>query len=177
MTRIRNANAQQNNWKLSLILLTVLWSCSGRPRNEAPQRTEVSDLQKVKLNDLNGQPIDLDQFNGKTIFINVWATWCKPCIQEMPTINSAQSMFKDNDVVFLFASNEEIDRINEFSAKHPYEFLYVNLENMEDLKIQALPTTFIFDSDGKLRFSESGFRMWDEAANIDLISKIKNHEK
>ena len=95
----------------------------------------------------------------------------------MPTINSAQRMFKDNDVVFLFASNEEIDRINAFSTKHSYEFRYVKLENMEELKIQALPTTFIFDSDGELKFSETGFRMWDEPANINLITKIKNHEK
>ena len=160
-------------WKALLIFaLLFLLGCSSKNK----EKNTIS-LDDIKLSTLSGEKIDMEEFKGKTVFINFWATWCKPCIQEMPTINSAQSMFKDNDVVFLFASNEEIDRINEFSAKHPYEFLYVNLENMEDLKIQALPTTFIFDSDGKLQFSESGFRMWDEAANIDLISKIKNHEK
>ena len=178
MTQIRRDNAQQSNWKLALVLLSVLLSCSGKSGNEsAHEQIAVSETQKVKLKDLNGQSIDLGQYKGKTIFINFWATWCKPCIQEMPTINNAQSLFKNEDVVFLFASNEEIDQIKKFSKKHSYNFSYVKLENMEELKIQALPTTFIFDSEGKLKFSETGFRMWDEPANINLITKIKNHEK
>lgn len=115
-------------------------------------------LDDIKLSTLSGEKIDMDEFKGKTVFINFWATWCKPCIQEMPTISSAQSLLKDEGVVFLLASNEDIDHIKKFSTKHDYDFRYVKLENMEALKIQALPTTFIFDSEGELKFSETGFR-------------------
>ena len=157
---------------LLIFALLFLPGCSSKNKEN-----NTISLDDIKLSTLSGEKIDMEEFKDKTVFINFWATWCKPCIQEMPTINSAQSMFKDNDVVFLFASNEEVDQINTFSTKHPYAFRYVKLENMEELKIQALPTTFIFDSDGELQFSETGFRMWDDQSNIDLISKIKNHEK
>jgi thiol-disulfide isomerase/thioredoxin len=137
-----------------------------------------NDISKVKLKELTGQSIDLAQFEGKAVFINFWATWCKPCIVEMPTIAAAQEKLKNEKVVFLFASNEEPDRIEKFAKKHSYDFHYVRLENMEALKIQALPTTFIFDPEGKIKFSENGFRAWDEAVNIELITKIvTNNEK
>lgn len=80
----------------------------------------------------------------------------------------------DKNVVFLLASNEEPDQIERFSKKNNYNFRYVQLNNMEELKIAALPTTFIFDAEGALKFSETGTRMWDEPANIELITKIIN---
>jgi thiol-disulfide isomerase/thioredoxin len=156
-------------YKLLHLLFLGLLACSGSKDN---------DIAKVNLSELTGQPIDLAQFEGKAVFINFWATWCKPCIQEMPTIASAQDKLKNENVIFLLASNEEPDQIERFIKKHSYKFHYVHLENMEALKIQALPTTFIFNPEGKMKFSENGFRSWDEPANIELITKIMNdHEK
>lgn len=137
-----------------------------------------NDIAKVKLKELTGQSIDLAQFEGKAVFINFWATWCKPCILEMPSIAAAQEKLKNENVVFLLASNEEPDQIEKFIKTHSYDFHYVHLENMEALQIQALPTTFIFNSEGKMKFSEMGFKTWDEPANIELITEIMNdHEK
>lgn len=155
--------------KLFYIFLFTVLACSGR---------KDSDIAKVKIKELKNQPMDLTQYEGKAVFINFWATWCKPCIQEMPTIENAQKILADKDIVFLLASNEDLERIDKFIKKHSYNFHYVQLENLEELKIQALPTTFIFNPEGKLKFSESGFRNWDESANIELITKIINdHEK
>ena len=155
--------------RLFYLFLFTLLACSGN---------KDSDIVKVKLKELKGQTIDLNQYQGKAVFINFWATWCKPCIQEMPTIERAQNILAGKDVVFLFASDEEQERTNNFIKKHSYNFHYVHLENLEELKLQALPTTFIFNPEGKLKFSESGFRNWDEPANIELITKIINdHEK
>jgi thiol-disulfide isomerase/thioredoxin len=156
-------------YKLFYLLFFGFLACSG---------TKDNDITKVKLQELTGQSVDVSQFEGKTVFINFWATWCKPCIQEMPTIANVQEKLKNEGVVFLLASNEEPDQIEKFIKKHSYNFHYVHLENMEVLKIQALPTTFIFNQEGKLKFSETGFRTWDEPANIELITKIMNdHEK
>ncbi len=82
--------------KLFYLFLVTLLACSGRMD---------SDLTKVRLKELEGQPINLSQFEGKTVFINFWATWCKPCIQEMPTIEILQDKLKNEKIVFLFASN------------------------------------------------------------------------
>ncbi len=135
-------------------------------------------INKVELTELSGAAIDLSQYKGKVVFINFWATWCKPCIQEMPTIVQAQAELKADEVVFLFASNEEPAQIEKFAKRHDYNFHYVHLENMETLNIQALPTTFIFNREGELKFSETGFRVWNDQVNVDLITKIINdHEQ
>jgi thiol-disulfide isomerase/thioredoxin len=156
-------------WIFSILLLI---GCTSKKKQPG-----TVDLEDVKLSTLSGERIDMDEFENKTVFINFWATWCGPCIKEMPTIVSAQAILKDKDVVFLMASNEDVDIIQRFSKKQTYDFRYVKLENMEDLKIPALPTTFIFDRSGQLKFSESGYRMWDEPANLDLISKIQNQRE
>jgi thiol-disulfide isomerase/thioredoxin len=134
------------------------------------------EIDKVQLKELNGAAVDLSDYEGKTVFINVWATWCQPCIKEMPTILEAQKQL--DDVVFLLASNEEPAQIEGFIKRNSYDFHYVRLENMEALGIQALPTTFIFGPEGKLKFSEAGFRVWNDPANIELINSInRNHDK
>lgn len=155
---------------IALMVLAFFFSnCSSKKEN-----TGIISLEDVKLSTLTGQSIDTDEFEGKVVFINFWATWCGPCIKEMPSIDKAQELMNDKNVVFLLASNEEPDQIESFSKKHNYNFRYLQLNNMEELKIQALPTTFIFDADGRLKFSETGSRMWNEPVNIELITKIIN---
>ena len=128
-----------------------------------------SEIEKVKLAELNGDQIDLSVFKGKIVFINYWATWCGPCVKEMPTIQLAQNSLKNDEVVFLIASNEDPEEIDEFKKQRPYTFHYVRLVNMEELKIPALPTTHIYGPDGNLKFSETGARDWNEPDNLKLI--------
>jgi len=130
------------------------------------------ELDKIKLSDLNHQPISLTQYQGKTIFINFWATWCKPCLKEMPSIEEAQNILQNEKIIFLMASGESAEQIKDFNTGHDYKFNYVRIENSEEINVQALPTTFIFNSVGNLVFSETGVRKWDEKNNIDLILKI-----
>lgn len=150
-------------------LMGLLNQCS-----TSDKKSDSGGGDAIVLADLSGKTLNLDSYKGKTVFINFWATWCKPCIQEMPTLAIAQEKFKNDNIVFLFASNEEPEQIEKFQKKHPYNFQYVRVENFEELKIQALPTTYIFDAEGKLKFAESGFRKWDAAENIELISNIIN---
>lgn len=160
--------------KIAVVFLLLLVSCKEKESSTNKTKPAVkakveSEFDKIKLTELDGKPIDLYQYAGKTIFINFWATWCGPCIQEMPSIQKAKSSLKDQDVVFLFASNEEVEAIEAFSKKQSYDFHYVRVENLEQLNIMALPTTYIFNPNKQLVFSEMGYRKWDSKSNIDLI--------
>ena len=137
---------------------------------------EKNAVSKPVLTDLNGQSIDLDRYKGRTVFINFWATWCKPCIQELPSIGAAQDILSKDGIVFLLATSESVDQINEFKKDQHYDFSYVRLVNMEELNLAALPTTYIYNPRGELAFSEIGYRQWDDSVNIEMIQKINNQK-
>ncbi len=161
--------------RISLVLLSILLgSCQGGRKEPRTDAAEIS-LARISLSELDGKAVDIATFEGKTVFVNFWATWCKPCIQEMPTIARLQESLKDENIIFLFASNEESNEIENFAKKRGFPFHYVKIENLEELNIQALPTTFIFDRAGQLRFSEAGYRSWDDPENLTMINAIINH--
>ena len=157
---------------IALIVFAGVISCNGKKYNQpVSQKEDKVQLSKIILSDLKGNQVNLEQYKGKTIFINFWATWCKPCIKEMPSIQKAMEILKGKNIEFLFASDETNEQIEKFKANNEYNFNYVKVENATALNIMALPTTFIFDPEGKLVFSEMGFRQWDDKSNIDLIIK------
>ena len=160
---------------ICFVLLFGLLGCNGESKDKTvPVIRQDREFDKVKLTDLKRRPIDLKQYEGKTVFINFWATWCKPCIEEMPSIEKVQNIMKNEDLVFLLASGESAEEIDAFRNAHDYKFNYARIENSEELGIQVLPTTFIFNPEGKLVFSEAGNRKWDDKNNIDMILKIAN---
>jgi len=161
--------------KISVVLLVGFLSCNGVDRDKSVTIIEKDrPFDKIRLKELNEQPVNLEKYKGKTIFINFWATWCKPCIEEMPTIEKAQTILNKEDIVFLMASSESAEEIDAFRKAKNFNFNYLQVLNSEELNIQGLPTTFIFNKDGKLVFSESGYRKWDEKNNIDMLLKIIN---
>ncbi len=155
---------------LFFIFLIALVGCSSQ--NKGEQSGIVAS--QIKLTDLDGKEVDLTKFEGKTIFVNFWATWCKPCIQEMPSIAALQTHLAGKNIEFFFASDEEVDKIQKFRESRKMALNFVRVENPEALGIQALPTTFIFDAEGNMIFSEVGFRKWDDPTTIEMVTKLIN---
>ncbi|MGK2862192.1 MAG: TlpA family protein disulfide reductase [Chitinophagaceae bacterium] len=136
-----------------------------------------TEVKKINLTDLDNAPMRLEQYQGKIIFLNFWATWCKPCKEEMPSIARAQDRLKNENIIFILASPENVDEIEAFKKNNPYKFQYARVENSEALNIQALPTTFIYNTNGVLVFSEMGFRKWDEESNLNIIQKAAGNNE
>ncbi len=158
---------------LFILFLLTLAGCSSK------KKEELSSIvaSQIRLTDLNGKEVDLSDFERKTIFINFWATWCRPCVQEMPSIAVLQTQLAGKNIEFFFASDEEVDKIQKFMESRNMTLNFVRLENQESLRIQALPTTFIFNGEGNLVYSEVGYRKWDEPATIEMVLKLINdHE-
>lgn len=158
--------------KIAIALLLCSAACNTAERPDPVSYENKTELTNIRLIGLDQQGVDLGKYKGKTVFINFWATWCKPCLLEMPSIEKAQYLLRNEEIVFLIASDESIEQIAEFRSRHDYKFNYLRIENSEDLDIQALPTTFIFSPEGRLVFSEPGERKWDDSANINMILKI-----
>lgn len=145
-----------------MITLALVFSCSTGEKKTAR-------LTDFRILTLDGVAVDMDKYQGKRVFINVWATWCRPCVQEMPTIAEAMKQLGGEKVVFLFASPEEPEEIIGFRDRRNFPFEYVRLTNLESLSIKALPATFIFNVDGNMEFGEEGFRDWSTPDNLARI--------
>ena len=158
---------------IALALLFGIVACNAGDNQKSPSSTsKILNIDKVMLIDLDGQAIDLKQYAGKTIFINFWATWCRPCIIEMPFIQEAEQVLRNEEVLFFMASAETEDEIKTFQNTNDYKFRYARIANLEELGIQALPTTLIFNSKGELTYSQQGVQKWNDKSHIELIQKI-----
>lgn len=155
--------------KVILLSALALALASCQPRSTESETRSVGDLLLV---DMEGQPLDIDNFRGKkAVFVNFWATWCGPCVREMPSIARAQEQV-GNEVEFLFVTDEPADRIQQFADKHQLTLRFIHAENLDILTLDALPTTYLLKKNGDVASIEIGFREWDTQENIDLIRQL-----
>ncbi|MEO1052985.1 MAG: TlpA disulfide reductase family protein [Bacteroidota bacterium] len=165
----------RNSTVILIILILSIAACQQPQKTEADSAsTDAKDLvAKIKLSDLDGNSIDLKSMKGKVVFLNFWATWCKPCIEEMPSIDAMKQSLGGRDIVILAASDEPLKRVKAFADKYDFSFQFVKMESsVADLGIYALPTTFIIDKQGEIALNETGARDWNNQANQDMIKEM-----
>ncbi|WKV11771.1 redoxin domain-containing protein [Marivirga harenae] len=121
----------------------------------------------------NGERISYAQLQNKTIFINYWATWCPPCLGEMPHIEKLYQQLKDNhDIAFLMISKDnDFNKAIKFKEKKEYELpIYQELRSPVQLQSQTLPTTFVIKQ-GKIVFRKEGMSNFNTEEFRDFLSK------
>jgi thiol-disulfide isomerase/thioredoxin len=131
-------------------------------------RMSLSDYH-WELIDENGIVYDFNQAKGKIVLINFWATWCPPCIAEMPSMEKLYQGYKD-DVIFLFVSEEEQRVISKFKDKNDYDFtVYSSLTKHPDIfETRSIPRTYVLDTKGNIVIDKSGAANW----NSDTIKQL-----
>jgi len=120
----------------------------------APVRAAMPEQPSLKVTTLDGKPFDLAAHRGQWVIVNYWATWCVPCIKEMPDISRFVAAHKNVAAIGLAYEDSEPDDIKAFLAKHPvvYPVSQVTLDNPpKDFdEPQGLPTTWLIGPDGKV---------------------------
>jgi thiol-disulfide isomerase/thioredoxin len=107
------------------------------------------------LKDSTGNRFPAEQFKGKVIFLNLWATWCGPCRAEMPGIQKLYNKVKDDRIVFLMLSIDKdgaAQKIKTYVRKNKYTFpVYTPSGYLTDqLNVPSIPTTFVISKEGKI---------------------------
>lgn len=107
------------------------------------------------LKDQYGVVHSLENYKGKVIFLNFWATWCPPCKKEMPDVESIYKEYGENkkDVVILGVNSEKENEVKKFLKDKGYTFPTLIDENSEVMRkyfIQAFPTSFVIDKEGNV---------------------------
>ncbi|WP_439559755.1 TlpA family protein disulfide reductase [Dyadobacter sp.] len=141
-----------------------------------PDEAAAEPLPNVYFKDGGGKTIDLASLKGKVIFINFWATWCPPCIAEMPSINDLHSKFKDNEkVVFLMVDVDgNHQKSDSFMKKHQYALEVVSpASEIPPVFMQgAVPTTVILDRQGKMVYRQEGAADYSSPKIVDMIAQL-----
>ncbi len=112
----------------------------------------------MHLTDLQGKAHTLEGYRGKWVVLNAWATWCAPCIKEMPELEALSHARADIVVLGLAAEGDSAARLRQFAQalRVTYPIVAGDARLMREFKVRAYPTTLLFDPEGKLVLTKLG---------------------
>jgi thiol-disulfide isomerase/thioredoxin len=142
------------------------------PAPEIPVHSKVDINWKLKAT--NGTEINLEEeYKDKVVFINFWATWCPPCIAEMPTIEKLYQKYKDK-IGFALISNEDIRMIEEFKNRNKYTFpvYQIEMDIPEVFNLSVIPATFIISPDRKIALKHVGGANWNHEDVMKYLDEL-----
>ena len=118
-----------------------------------------------EFEDPDGEPVSFAVFQGKPLLVNLWATWCAPCIAEMPTLDALAGQEKDRlQVLALSQDADGRAKVEAFFDQHRFRtlepYLDSKMEMMGDLKLDTLPTTILYDAQGREIWRVVGMEDW-----------------
>lgn len=129
----------------------------------------------VEFTELGGAPARLSDFRGRVVLVNLWATWCAPCVKEMPSLVKLQETIGTRDFVVLALSSDRGGArvVEPFIAENGLETLAVYLDPKGNatrkLGARGLPTSILLDRQGRELGRMLGSAEWDSAAAVDLV--------
>lgn len=144
---------------LGAIVWIIVSSRQGDSQQETARLAVGGIAPDFEVTNTHGDKVVLSDYKGKVVVLNFWASWCEPCINEMPLINEVYESNR-TDVVTLFVNaGESKGTVNEFLSAHQFEFpviIDVTGKVSQLYGIVGLPVTYIIDKDGKLHQSAVG---------------------
>lgn len=151
--------------------------------DERPLLTEVKEkwlAEDFTLKDENGKSHTLSDYRGKVVVINFWATWCPPCLKEMPSMERAHKNWSREGIEILAINvGEDEDSIFAFTGEHDISFTVLLDEDSSVLGLFpsiGLPTTYVIDPKGYVIYRAVGDREWDDpkiTEKLRLLRKVK----
>jgi thiol-disulfide isomerase/thioredoxin len=139
---------------------------------DADKRVHIDSYQ-WELRDISGEKVNFEKFENKVVVLNFWATWCPPCIAEMPGFQELNDLYKDK-VSFLFVANDEKERVIQFMKDKRYTFpVYFQVSSSpEPLRSNSLPTTYIIDQQGMVVVDKAGAADWNSSKVHRLLDNL-----
>ena len=160
----------------TIVLLLLLGIANLQASELSPYTGGI--LPDFTLSDLEGKNHTLSSYRGKVVMVNFWATYCGPCIKEMPSMQRLKEKMAGKPFTILAVDMaEEKHDVKAFLTQHQIKIDFPVLLNpegnvVEDWMITAVPTTFVIDPRGTIRYALFGGIEWDKADVIETISSL-----
>lgn len=174
-----------------VIILLLLWPTSRayfqqglmkiglfKPTLEEPEKldSQISVHNNISFKNDKGEIVNMNDLKGKVVFINFWATWCPPCIAEMPSIATLYERLKGNsEVVFLIVEIEgESEKANKFMAGKQLNLpvYYPNSQIPKEWLGGSIPTTLIINKHGEIATKHEGLADYSRQEVSDFIIEL-----
>jgi len=164
---------------LGFIVFWVLYLALLGPRR--PALLENSGMSRPaeyawSLFDLDDQPVRFSRFRGKPVFLNIWATWCGPCVREMPSIArlAADSRLQGKGIEFVcVATDDSSDAVRRFIEGRSWSMTFLRAEKLPSVFLtEGIPATFVIAPDGRIAAAEVGSAQWDTPEVVRFLEKI-----
>tara|TARA_B100000575_G_C23093182_1_gene630316 strand:+ start:374 stop:955 length:582 start_codon:yes stop_codon:yes gene_type:complete len=177
--------------KLTIVLLihTSQGWAARSPLSEEVQamlKSERIDAPKVELAAadfegtlLNGQPFRLSEQKGKVVFLNFWATWCSPCLKEMPDMQELQRELGSKILVLAVGMGEEAERIEKFQKKYQFEFQIFPDPEMTVTQlygVRNIPITYLVNTSGMVVGRALGPREWTRPKLLKFFEDLASEQ-
>lgn len=134
---------------------------------------QTTPVRTWQVRDLSGREADLGDFPQKVLFVNRWATWCAPCVVEMPEIEKLAERLADEDVAFLIVSDEAPDTVIPFVQEKRWRLpVYTASETPPMLQTDVIPATFVLDHARRIVFKHIGIARWDDETSLAFIDNL-----
>lgn len=149
------------------LILIICLSCESK--KEENKSKELKPLVTLK-----NQVFKLEELKGNVVIINLWATWCKPCIAEFKSLEKSKEIFKEKNIKIIAVSNESLEKISNFLSKKPIDLDFIKLNgDLSYFNAYSLPTTIVLNKDGN-----ESFRITNSInfTSNDFTNKILNLE-
>jgi len=182
--KYNDVNKDLNKYKERYKELSILYlnEVIEAPKLEPPSPEDMKistidfESNVLQFSDLDNNIFSIQDFKGKNLFINYWATWCNPCLAEMPYMAELYEKYKnEDDIVFLYLSREELNTIKNYIPKDESLQklpIYKIITDDEFFATSGIPTTFIINSDGKVIVKDLGSAFWNDESVFKFIDNL-----
>ncbi len=134
---------------------------------------------EIAFRDAEGRDLSFADFRGRLLVVNFWATWCVPCVEEMPALDRLHAAVKPEgiEVVAISVDRGGLKQVAPFFAAHGLSRLPIYLDptgaSMRAFAVRGLPTTIVVDGDGRERGRLEGAAVWDSAAAQQFLRALR----
>jgi peroxiredoxin len=137
---------------------------------------ESQDAPLLELQDEEGKVHRLGSYRDKVLVVNFWASWCTPCVRELPGLNRLRKELGDQSFEILGVNvAEPPNRLTRFLERQPIDFPVLYDRESEAFyawNVKGLPTSFVIDREGRIRYQVRGAIEWDDAETIGIIESL-----
>ena len=168
-----------------LILLFLLLSFSANADWQQPELSHnltpvrsVIPASDFELEDMDEEKVKFSNYLGKVVLLNFWATWCPPCVREMPSMEKLHQQVNAEDFKVIAVNQmEDVDQVFAFTGQldiYPsFEILFDKTSKVsQDYAVRGLPTTYLIDKQGNIRYRAVGGREFNHPEVIKIINKL-----